>query len=54
MPTLWLFLAVAWVGLQSLNVAFLCHTLSFFKTMTIIVDDNTIVLDYKSALAKIN
>ena len=38
MHTLCPFLAVPWVGLQSVIVAFLGHTLS------IIVDDNTIVL----------
>ena len=59
MPTLCLFLMVAChVGLQSVIVAFLGHTLSFFETI-IIVDDNTIVLNnirlnYKSALALIN
>ena len=43
MPTLFPFLTVQWVGLQSVIVAFLGHTLSFFETI-IIVDDNTIVL----------
>ena len=43
MPTLCAFLKVPWVGLQSVIVAFLGHTLSFFETI-IIVDDNTIVL----------
>ena len=43
MPTLCLFLTVPWVGLQSVIVAFLGHTLSFFETI-IIVDDITIVL----------
>ena len=44
MPTLCPFLAVpCWVGLQSVIVAFLGHTLSFFETI-IIADDNTIVL----------
>ena len=43
MPTLCPFLTVPWVGLQSVIVAFLGHTLSFFETI-IIVDDNTIVL----------
>ena len=43
-PTLCPFLAVpCLVGLQSVIVAFLGHTLSFFETI-IIVDDNTIVL----------
>ena len=53
MPTLCHFLAVLWVGLQSVIVAFLGHTLSFFETI-VIVDDNTIVLhklNYKSAPA---
>ena len=44
MPTLCTFLTVPCrVGLQSVIVAFLGHTLSFFETI-IIVDDNTIVL----------
>ena len=43
MPTLYPFLTVPWVGLQSVIMAFLGHTLSFFETI-IIVDDNTIVL----------
>ena len=43
MPTLRPFLLVPWVGLQSITMAFLSHTLSFFETI-IIVDDNTIVL----------
>ena len=43
MPTLCSFLTVPWVGLQSVFMAFLGHTLSFFETI-IIVDDNTIVL----------
>ena len=43
MPTLCPFLTVTWVGLQSVIVAFLCHTLSFLETI-IIVDDSTIVL----------
>ena len=44
MPTLCPFLMVPCrVGLQSLIVAFLGHTPSFFETI-IIVDDNTIVL----------
>ena len=38
-----IFLTVPWVGLQSVIVAFLGHTLSFFETI-IIVDDNTVVL----------
>ena len=43
MPTLCPFLTVSCrVGLQSVTVAFLGHTLSFFETI-IIVDDNTIV-----------
>ena len=40
-------------GLQSVIVAFLGHTLTFFETV-IVVDDNTIVyirLNYKAALA---
>ena len=43
MPTLCPFLTVPWVCLQSVIVAFLSHTLSFFETITI-VDENTIVL----------
>ena len=43
MPTLCPFLMVSWVGLQSVIMALLGHTLSFFETI-IIVDDNTIVL----------
>ena len=43
MPSLNPFLMVPWVGLQSVIMAFLGHTLSFFETI-IIVDDNTIVL----------
>ena len=43
MPSLCPFLTVPWVGLQSVNIAFLGHTLSFFETI-MIVDDNTIVL----------
>ena len=43
MPSPCPFLAVPWVGLQSLIMAFLDHTLSFFETI-IFVDDNTIVL----------
>ena len=43
MPTLCPFLTVQWVGLQSVIMAFLGHTLSFFETI-IIVDDNTIIL----------
>ena len=43
MPTLCPFLAVPWIGLQSVIMAFLGHTLLFFETI-IIVDDNTIVL----------
>ena len=48
MPTLCPFLRVPRVGLQSVIMAFLGHTLSFCETI-IIVDDNTIVL-YKSEL----
>ena len=44
MPSLCPFLTVLWVGLQSVIVAFLGHTLSFFFETIIIVDDNTIVL----------
>ena len=43
MPSLCPFITVPWVGLQSVIMAFLGHTLSFFETI-IIVDDNTIVL----------
>ena len=43
MPSLCLFLMVPWVGLQSVIMAFLDNTLSFFETI-IIVDDNIIVL----------
>ena len=43
MPTLCPFRTVPWVGLQSVIMAFLGHTLSFFETI-IIVDDNAIVL----------
>ena len=43
MPTLCPFLTVPLVGLQSVIMAFLGHTLSFFETI-IIVDDNSIVL----------
>ena len=43
MPSLCPFLTVPWVGLQSVIMAFLGHTISFFETI-IIVDDNTIVL----------
>ena len=42
MHTLCSFLTVPWVGLQSVIMAFLGHTLSLFETI-IIVDDNTIV-----------
>ena len=42
-PSLCPFLTVPLVGLQSMLMAFLGHTLSFFETI-IIVDDNTIVL----------
>ena len=42
MHTLCPFLTVPWVGLQSVIMAFLGHTLSLFETK-IIVDDNTIV-----------
>ena len=48
MPTLCPFLTVPWVGLQSVIMAFLGLTLSFFETM-IMVDDNTILL-YKIEL----
>ena len=48
MPTLCPFLMVPWVGLQSVIVAFLSHTLFFFlifeSTCIIIVGDKTIVL----------
>ena len=44
MPSLCPFLTVPWVGLQSVIMAFLGHTLSFFETI-IIVDVNTIVLN---------
>ena len=37
------FITVPWVGLNSVIMAFLGHTLSFFETI-IIVDDNAIVL----------
>ena len=43
MPMLCLFLAVPRVGWQSVIVAFLGHTLSFFEA-TIISEDNTVVL----------
>ena len=43
MPTFCPFLTVPWVGLQSVIMAFLGHTLSFFETITIF-DENTIVL----------
>ena len=43
MPTLCSFLTVPWVGLRSVIMAFLGHTLSFFETI-IIFDENTIVL----------
>ena len=43
MPSLCPFLMVPWVGLQSLIMAFLGHTLLFSETI-IIGDDNTIVL----------
>ena len=43
MPSLCHFLTVPRVSLQSMIMAFLGHTLSFFVTL-IIVDDNTIVL----------
>ena len=44
MPTLYPFLTEPWwVDLQSVIVAILGHTLSFFETI-IVVDDNTIVL----------
>ena len=46
MPTLCPFLKVPWVGLLSVIVAFLSHTLSFFFIFEtiIIVRDKTIVL----------
>ena len=37
MPTLCPFLTVPWVGLQSVIMAFLGHTLSFFETIMTIV-----------------
>ena len=40
MPIKCPFLMVTWVGLQSVIVAFLGHTLSFFETI-ISVHDNT-------------
>ena len=43
MPTLCPFLTLPRAGLQSVSMAFLGNTLSFFETI-IIVDDNTIVL----------
>ena len=43
MSTLCPFLTVPWAGLQSVIVAFLGHTQSFFET-TISVYDTTIVL----------
>ena len=44
MPSLCIFLTVpCQAGLQSVIVAFIGHTHSFFETL-IIVDDNTIVL----------
>ena len=43
MPTLCPFLKVPWLDLQSVIMAFLGHTLSFFETI-IIFDDNTFVL----------
>ena len=43
MPTLCPFLTVPWVGLQSVIMAFLGHTLSFFETM-MIFDEKTIEL----------
>ena len=43
MHTVFPFLMVPWVGLQSVIVVFLGHTLSLFETI-IIVDDNSIVL----------
>ena len=51
MPTLCPFLMVPSVGLQSVIVAFLDHTLLFLETV-IIADSNSIVLHKdKSALA---
>ena len=43
MPSWCPFLTVPWVGLQSVIMAFLGNTLSFFETK-IIVNDDTIVL----------
>ena len=43
MPSLCPLLTVPGVGLQSVIMAFLGHTLSFFETIKV-VDDNTIVL----------
>ena len=43
MPSLCPFLTVPWVGLQSVIMAFLGHTISFFETIIIVVD-NTIAL----------
>ena len=43
MPTLCPFLAVPWVGLQSVIMTFLGHTLLYFEVI-IIVDYNTILL----------
>ena len=43
MPTLCPFLTVPWVGLLSVIVAFIGHSISFFNTI-IIVDVNTIAL----------
>ena len=43
MPSLCPLLTVQGVGLQSVIMAFLGHTLSFFETIKV-VDDNTIVL----------
>ena len=42
MSTLCLFLAVSWVGLQSVIVAFLGNTLSFIESLTF--DENIIPL----------
>ena len=50
MPSLLPFLMVPWVSLQSVIMAFLGHTVSFFETIIhVVVDDNTVVL-YKIGL----
>ena len=44
MPTLCPFLKLpCWVGLQSVIVAFLGHTLSFFETKTIVDGNNSVL-----------